>query len=222
MRFKQKAALAAVVCFVVFSVGCGDTFRPIAIPIIQNGGQPQALRQAVILSTGGTTPTSPEGQTTHVNISGDSNAGQVIVGRDPVHVAVVNNGGITAVVNRGDESVTLYNTTQPQLAQPPGFISLATGSVPVFAYSNVLGALYVAESIPFPVLTPGKVAVINTGGNPPAVISEITVGLNPVGLVGTPDGSRLFVANKGDNTVSVIDTGTNALLATGPPATITV
>src|SRR3954470_12037747 len=101
MSLKSRAVLAAMIGFVVFSLGCGDTFRPIAIPIIQNGGEPQGLREAVVLSK---TSAGIEGQTTHVNVSGDSNVGQVIVGQDPVHVALTNNGGITVVVNRGEDS----------------------------------------------------------------------------------------------------------------------
>jgi YVTN family beta-propeller protein len=47
------------------------------------------------------------------------------------------------------------------------------------------------------------------------------VGTDPVSLVGTPDGTRLFVANKGDSTVNVIDTGSNAFVV-NLPSTITV
>src|SRR6185312_694990 len=206
MRFKSKAAIAAFVLSVIFQIGCGDTFRPIAIPIIQPGGQPQSTREAVILSTGGSALGSPDGQTTHINVSGDTNAGQVSVGRDPIQVATLSGGGLTVVVNRGEDSVSIYPTLSPLVAQPPTFVSLVSGSVPVFAYSNVAGVAYVAES------GTNKVAVISTSGNPTAVTAEVAVGNNPVGLVGTTDATRVYVANKGSNSVSVIDTGTNKLL----------
>src|SRR5437764_7262094 len=105
MSFKSKAALAAVVCSVLFSVGCGDTFRPIATPIITTGGQPQTQRQVVVLSTAGL---GAEGNTVHVNVSGDTNVGQVAVGRDPVHVALVFSGTTTLIVNRAEASLTEY------------------------------------------------------------------------------------------------------------------
>src|SRR5207302_6982986 len=142
MSFKSKAALAAVVCSVVFSIGCGDTFRPIAIPIIQNGGQPQGQREAIILSSAGTTV---DGNTTHVNVSGDSNVGQVNVGRDPVHVAILLGGSTAVVVNRAEESLSVYLEFSPQTAQPPTFISLPVGSVPVFAYTNIGGEVFVGH-----------------------------------------------------------------------------
>ena len=206
MRFKSKAAIAAFVLSVIFQIGCGDTFRPIAIPIIQPGGQPQSTREAVILSTGGSAVGSPDGQTTHINVSGDTNAGQVSVGRDPIQVATLSGGGLTAVVNRGEDSVSIYPTLSPFSAQPPTFVSLVSGSAPVFAYSNVSGVAYIAES------GTNKVAVISTSGNPTAVTAEVAVGNNPVGLVGTTDATRVYVANKGSNSLSVIDTGTNKLL----------
>src|SRR5438128_6349739 len=125
MSLKSKAALAAVVCSVIFSVGCGDTFRPIAIPIVQNGGQPQGTREAIVVSTAGA---AADGNTTHVNVSGDSNVGQVNVGRDPVHVAILLGGFTTAVVNRAEDSLSLYSTFSPQTAQPATFVSLLQGS----------------------------------------------------------------------------------------------
>ena len=46
------------------------------------------------------------------------------------------------------------------------------------------------------------------------VVTRIAVGLNPRGLTLTPDGRRLFVANRLDDTISVIDTRTNRVSAT--------
>jgi YVTN family beta-propeller protein len=46
------------------------------------------------------------------------------------------------------------------------------------------------------------------------VIAHIPVGRNPRGLVLTPDGRRLFVANRLDDTISVIDTRSNRVAST--------
>jgi YVTN family beta-propeller protein len=40
------------------------------------------------------------------------------------------------------------------------------------------------------------------------------LGRNPLDVAFTPDGSRAYVANAGSNSVSVINTGTNTLIAT--------
>src|SRR5256885_2255641 len=57
------------------------------------------------------------------------------------------------------------------------------------------------------------VSVIDTATN--TVVATIPVGLAPLGVAITPDGTRAYVAN-GSNIVSVIDTATNTVVATIP------
>ena len=56
------------------------------------------------------------------------------------------------------------------------------------------------------------VSVIDTASN--TVVATIPVGVNPVGVAITPDGTRAYVTNEGSNTVSVIDIATNTVVAT--------
>lgn len=56
------------------------------------------------------------------------------------------------------------------------------------------------------------------------VVARIPVGRNPRGIVVSPDGKRLYVANRMDDTVGVIDTATNKVVSTfdlGGPKAIT-
>jgi len=46
------------------------------------------------------------------------------------------------------------------------------------------------------------------------VIASIPVGVNPFGVSVTSDGSKVYVTNTGDSTVSVINTATNTVTAT--------
>jgi len=46
------------------------------------------------------------------------------------------------------------------------------------------------------------------------VSATISVGNGPVGLAFTPDGSRAYVANQFDNTVSAIATASDTVVAT--------
>ena len=56
------------------------------------------------------------------------------------------------------------------------------------------------------------------------VVARIPVGSAPKGLVLSPDGKRLYVANRMDDTVSMVDTATRRVIATislGGPTTLT-
>ncbi len=61
-----------------------------------------------------------------------------------------------------------------------------------------------------------RVRVIDTGdgGNPDVVVATIVVGNMPAGAALTPDLSRVYVANSGANTVSVISTSSNSVIKT--------
>jgi YVTN family beta-propeller protein len=56
------------------------------------------------------------------------------------------------------------------------------------------------------------VSVIDTATD--SVGATVTVGLNPLGVAVSPDGSRVYVTNYGSGTVSVIDTATDSVGAT--------
>jgi|GEM_PF-4513090 len=71
-------------------------------------------------------------------------------------------------------------------------------------------------------LAGGMLGALGGAGNAhsDAVTATIPVGALPTLLSITPDGSRVYVANQGDRTISVISTATNTVLATiplGPP-----
>ncbi len=55
------------------------------------------------------------------------------------------------------------------------------------------------------------VSVIDTATN--TVTDEVEVGISPVGIALSPDGTKAYVANYDDNTTSVIDTATNEVTA---------
>lgn len=61
--------------------------------------------------------------------------------------------------------------------------------------------------------TSGKVSVLDTASNT-ASSNPFAVGAIPLGVAVHPSGIWAYVTNQGDNTVSVIDTATNAVIAT--------
>ena len=56
------------------------------------------------------------------------------------------------------------------------------------------------------------VSVVDIATN--SVTATINVGNQPIGVKVSPDGTRVYVANFGDNTISVINTATNTVVAT--------
>src|SRR5260370_26478526 len=59
-----------------------------------------------------------------------------------------------------------------------------------------------------------SVSVFDTATN--VSLTEIAVGLNPIGLAITPDGSHIYVANQNSDNVSVIAVATNTVIKTIP------
>jgi YVTN family beta-propeller protein len=50
------------------------------------------------------------------------------------------------------------------------------------------------------------------------VFQPVPVGTSPSGIAVTPDGAHVYVSNQGSNTVSVIDTASDTVVATVPVA----
>jgi YVTN family beta-propeller protein len=207
MILQRKAALAAIVLSVIFAIGCGETFRPITTPIIGPGADPQALKHATVLFTAGTgTP----GAVIHVNISGDTNVGQVSVGHDPVNIAFFSSAQRLFVSNRGDSTISTYLTFQPTLGVPTT-TSLPPGSAPTFAFSAVTTAVYAALS------GTNQLGFIDPNLN--ALTKTISVGSNPIAISGTTDGKKVYVVNQGSNDVSVVNATDFVVSSTIPVGT---
>ena len=110
MRVYRTAALAALftVFMIVVLAGCGDVFRPIVVPIIGGSGDPQTFKQAIVISTAGTTL---PGVATSVNLSGDTVSGQVTVGIDPSFASFYGaSNSATMVSNKTENTMSSYST----------------------------------------------------------------------------------------------------------------
>src|SRR5437899_1497939 len=62
--------------------------------------------------------------------------------------------------------------------------------------------------------TSDTVSVIDTATNTVVATIDFPVGLGPIAIAITPDGTRAYVTSNGSNTVTVIDTATNTVVAT--------
>lgn len=208
MRLIFRAYLP-VLSFVLILTSCGETFRPIATPVASGGGDPQSQKLAIVVSTNGP---AGDGANTHINISGDTNVGQVEVGQDPVHAALVANNILTYVANRasssGKPSLTVYGSlAQNSQSNPPATVTLPDNSSPRWLTGG-LASVYVALA------GNNSVGILVPGQN--TLNQEITVGTTPVMIVSLNNGSKLYVANQGSGNVSVINQVDNTVVATIP------
>ena len=205
LRFR---AFFLAVASVLYLSACGETFRPIANPITSGGGDPQSQKHAIVVSSNGP---AGDGANIHVNISGDTNAGQVPLGQDPVHAALLASSTVTYVANRalvsGKPSLTVYSTlTQPTATSLPLTVTLPDNSAPIYISGSTV-AVYVALS------GSNTVGVLVPGQN--TLVNEIPVGTTPVAISGLPNQTKFYVANQGSNNVSVIKPD-NTVAATIP------
>jgi hypothetical protein len=70
MRFLRKfTVIVPCLLFLVFELGCGDQYRPVANPIIGPGGQPQNVHFAWVVNYN---PIG-SGSSTKIDVSGDTN-----------------------------------------------------------------------------------------------------------------------------------------------------
>jgi len=201
MISRENAAWRGLLIGLLFLLaGCGDTFRPTAIPFPKPGGDPQSQRNAIVVAhnNGGA------GSTTHIDVSGDTKVAVVPDGAGPVQAAFSSTGVRTYVANNAGDTVSVYTTFFP-LGASPVTITLPAGSHPVFLHSRISTAMYVALS------GSASVGVLSTLDT---FTGQIPVGTNPVALVGTPDGKKLYCLNQGSGTLTVIATPDNLVTGT--------
>ncbi len=123
------------------------------------------------------------------------------VGSCPYGIAVSPDGGKVYVANYNANSISVINTVTNMVSST---IHVWTGPISLVLSPNG-NTLYVTEN--------GNIHIINTLNN--SVVAVISV-LDPSGICISPDGSRLYVANFSDNTVSVINTTTYIAIDTIP------
>ena len=187
-------------------LGCGDQYRPVANPIIGQGGTPQAPHYAFVVNSNAT------GNSTaiQIDVSGDTNLQTQPTGAGAVSESfLAGNNGALFTANSLADSVSEFTTFQTFAAITT--INLPLGSRPIAVTTARAGSMYALNSLSNANCpTSGSISVINT--NALAVTSTVCVGPNPVSIAQIP-GTKVYVAN-GDNTVSVFDPDLGAITST--------
>ena len=132
---------------------------------------------------------------------------EISLGHDPAHVLVDANERFAYVTNSTDNDLAIVDLPQKRVVG-----TIATGKMPHGMRMSPDGsAIYIAN------VNDNNISVIDVGQAKD--VARIAVGKAPVQVGFTPNGRFVYVANQGaqvnpDNTVSVIDTTTNSVVAT--------
>src|SRR5262249_40845051 len=196
--------VAGITLLVAICISCGDEFRPIAIPITPPLPDPQAIHAIFVVSDNGFSKPLSSGEsvnrggTDRLDVSGDSSLFASPVGLGPMPAAIPANGSRVYVANALEDTVSSFSPPNPAAVTTT---SLPSGSTPMFLESKETATMYVANYDS----SPGTVGAIITATN---VLASplINVGTNPVALVETPDGKKLYSVNQGSGDVTPITT----------------
>jgi YVTN family beta-propeller protein len=220
MTLVRVRLLIAVLAIAVAELGCGDTFRPVAVPINSTPPNPASLHFMLTLSTNGDcdplviNQPCNRGASTRIDVPGDSEIGAAQVGLNPVHAVLLPDGDDVFVANQLEDTVSFYS---PSGISPVFTLTLPAGSGPDFVETTQNSTVYVANA------GNNTVSVITTDNN--AVDNTIPVGPSPVALAEMPNGQKLYVANFGTGvapvngsvmSVNTVDNSVNPVIA--PPA----
>ncbi len=193
--------------FLLIELGCGDQYRPIANPIVSIGGQPQNTHFAYVLNYN----PSGNGSNTKIDVSGDTNLQVVATGLGSVAQTFQGSvAGALFVANRDSDTVSEFT-----LISTPTVINIGLypGSRPVRLASTAASAVYVVNSGTNSVCpTTGSLSQINNASL--VVTNTVCVGVNPGPVAQLPNGGKVYVANQGDNSISVYNPTSQSIVAT--------
>lgn len=202
-RVSAVISTFVLVAVVVLLTSCGDTYRPIVTPITQPGGDPQATHYAIVVNANNGQPTDLNTgigpSASQFDVSGDTNLGNRRTGLNPVQ-AVVTPSYLAFVLNQGDSSVSVFGLLLSNPTISTTFLEPNAGATYIDAVNSTA---FVSET------ALNRVAVVDS--NLPGAKSYLDVGPAPGVLAVTPDGSKVYVANTGDGTLSVISVKDNAV-----------
>ena len=203
---RKTGILVFTLLLLLLNLGCGDQYRPVANPLIGNGGQPQATHFAFVLNS------NPAGNssTFRIDVSGDTNSETQTVGAAAMGESFLGtNLGALFTANSGSDSVSEFSTVSTN--NPVTTINLPVGSKPVAIDSVQSNAVYVVNAGSNAICpNSGSLSVINTASL--VVTTTVCVGPNPTALTILPNGAKTYVLNQGNNTISIFDQNGNSII----------
>jgi len=181
------------------------------------GSHPVALTSAqntamYVVNSGANSACPGSGSISKISTSTLAVTNTTCVGLNPIALVQSPSNGFIYVVNQGDSSVTVFNPAGPAVT---GTITTANGlgqnpiSVTVSADGSWIFVVTQGDGV-----HAGTLDIISSGST--SIAGTASLGVQPTFSMVDPNLNRLYVANTGDNTVSVFDAASVA--PPGPPA----
>ena len=145
---------------------------------------------------------------TFINVSGDTNVGNRLVGPGAAWIAWDGNKSSTIVPNTTQSTVSEVTVSSSLISTA----SLFPGSQPVFSFSrNSTNSYVLNKGTNTDCPTSGSIGVLLTSNN--SLQANICVGPSPVFFTQTFDGARLIVLDNSLNEAWIINVATNGVEA---------
>ncbi len=239
MRIIRASVIFVAFVAALLLTGCGETYRPVVIPLPTPGGDPQAQGAVVVGNQGvhvnhssipdgtpcdETNSSGPDtvcpGSTTDIDIAGDVNSGNHVVGENP-WTAILSSAGVVYTANRGSNTLSNYSAASSGsttlTVSMPSTVSAKVDTTtsntidvaPVNSIASIVQTLVFA-TMPACGTLSGTVCT-SVDRNRPGVMAFVTnntfiqayqVDKNPVMAVALPDSSKVYVVNEGSGTVT--------------------
>jgi len=209
-HFVRSLGTLTVCLLILMWSGCGQYYRPVATPIIPTLPNPGFTNVAVVITQNGA---NQPGASTTIDVAGDSETSQSIVGMMPVYAILAANSTKVYVVNHGNNTVSTFepsvipttpiiptssssgssSSSVPPVLNQATTISLPQGSAPDFVASTESANIYVGNA------GTGTVSVISIANN--AVTNTASVGGSPLAMAEMPNALKLYVVNANPSSV---------------------
>ena len=140
----------------------------------------------------------------------------IVVGTNPQDMAITADGSTIYVMNQGSNDLTIINTTTNSVVNNPPSI----GTHPLkLLYDKKLLRLYVLNQ-GSSTTTAGSLSIIGADPKDTAaggffnknIVPDVAVGIDPVDLATLPNGSFVYILNRGDRNITVLNTLNNTKL----------
>ncbi len=179
--------------------------HPVALGSVQNTAM-------YVVNSGANSACPNGGSISTIHTSNLTVTNTTCVGLNPIALAQSPTNGFIYVLNQGDNSISVFNPAGPAVT---GTITTANGlgKNPVSLTASLDG-FWIFVVTQGEAGGPGTLDIISAGST--SIVGSVPLGVQPTFSMIDPNLNRLYVANTGDNSVSVFD-ATNVTNTGSPP-----